>query len=86
MINNFASHLIAGLLFYPLDMSSAMAHKIAKLILEHADSIANRTTAIQKALDIGMPLREIENYLDWLDSIRQPDMSEPEKVSSKNPN
>ena len=32
-----------------------MAHEIAKLILEHAESVADRKTAIQKAMEIGMP-------------------------------
>ncbi len=48
-----------------------MAHEIAKLILEHADSVAERTTAIKTALSLGMPLNEIEEYLDWLDQFPQ---------------
>jgi DNA-binding transcriptional MerR regulator len=44
-------------------------HEIAKLILEHAGSQFEREEAIKKALYLGMPLFEIEAYLDWLDTI-----------------
>ena len=47
-----------------------MAHEIAKLLLEHAGTFLERTRAIEVALSLGMPLREIEEYLDWLDAIR----------------
>ena len=47
-----------------------MAHEIAKLLLEHADSFLERTEAIKAAVDLGMPLNEIEEYLDWLDLMR----------------
>lgn len=47
-----------------------MAHEIAKLILEHADSVGERTAAIRTALSLGMPLNQIEEYLDWLDQVR----------------
>jgi len=47
-----------------------MAHKIAKLILEHADNFLERTEAVRTALSLGMPLGEIEEYLDWLDAVR----------------
>ena len=47
-----------------------MAHELAKLMLEHADTFLERTEAIQIALSLGMPLSEIEEYLDWLDMIR----------------
>ena len=51
-----------------------MAHKIAKLMLEHADTFLERTKAIETALYLGMPLQEIEEYLDWLDTMKpQPD-------------
>jgi len=46
-----------------------LAHEIAKLLLEKAGSFLERKEAIQAALDLGMPLNEIEEYLDWLDSI-----------------
>ena len=47
-----------------------MAHEIAKLLLEHAETFLERTEAIKSALSLGMPLNEIEEYLDWLDSVR----------------
>jgi DNA-binding transcriptional MerR regulator len=47
-----------------------MAHEIAKLLLEHAETFLERTEAIKSALSLGMPLNEIEEYLDWLDTVR----------------
>jgi hypothetical protein len=47
-----------------------MVHEIAKLILEHADSFLERTEAVRTALQLGMPLEEVEAYLDWLDAVR----------------
>ena len=47
-----------------------MAHEIAKLMLEHAGTFLERAEAIQTALSLGMPLHEIEEYLDWLDATR----------------
>ena len=47
-----------------------MAHEIAKLLLEHADTFLERTEAIKTALSLGMPLREIEEYLDWIDMMK----------------
>ena len=47
-----------------------MAHEIAKLILEHADTIAERSKAVRIALWMGMPPEEVEQYLDALDQIR----------------
>jgi DNA-binding transcriptional MerR regulator len=49
-----------------------MAHEIAKLLLEHAGRFIDRQEAIDTALWLGMPLHDIEEYLDWLDSIRTP--------------
>jgi len=46
-----------------------MAHEIAKLMLEHADTFLERTEAIETAISLGMPLREIEEYLDWLEAM-----------------
>ncbi len=48
-----------------------MAHEIAKLILEHADILVERDEAVRAALQLGMPLREVEDYLDWLDNVRR---------------
>jgi DNA-binding transcriptional MerR regulator len=47
-----------------------MAHEIAKLLLEHAETFLGRTEAIETALSLGMPLQEIETYLDWLDQMQ----------------
>jgi DNA-binding transcriptional MerR regulator len=47
-----------------------MAHEIAKLLLEHAATFLERTEAIKTALYLGMPLHEIDEYLDWLDMLR----------------
>jgi hypothetical protein len=49
-----------------------MAHEIAKLMLEHAGTFLERAEAIRVALSLGMPLGEIEEYLDWLDATRGP--------------
>jgi hypothetical protein len=46
-------------------------HEIAKLILEHAETLWERSEAISKALYLGMPLNEIEEYLDWLEMLRR---------------
>ncbi|HVU89495.1 MAG TPA: hypothetical protein VHD36_19355 [Pirellulales bacterium] len=45
-------------------------HEIAKIILEHAETQWERSEAVKKALYLGMPLNEIEEYLDWLAMIR----------------
>lgn len=47
-----------------------MAHEIAKLLLEHAGTFLERTEAVKSAMALGMPLDEIESYLDWIDLIR----------------
>jgi hypothetical protein len=47
-----------------------MVHEIAKLLLEHAGTVLERQEAIRVAISLGMPLYDIEQYLDWLDSIR----------------
>ncbi len=49
---------------------NGMSHEIAKLLLEHAENFLERTEAIKTAMSLGMPLSEIEDYLDWLDSMR----------------
>ena len=54
-----------------------MAHEVAKLLLEHAGTFLERTEAIKAALNLGMPLDEIEAYLDWLDLVRMADDEEP---------
>ena len=47
-----------------------MAHEIAKLILEHAGTFLEREEAIRTAMSLGMPLHQIEEYLDWIDHHR----------------
>ena len=49
-----------------------MAHEIAKLLLEHAGTFLERAEAVRVAMSLGMPLAEIEAYLDWLDATRGP--------------
>ena len=49
-----------------------MAHKIAKLLLEHAGTFLERTEAVKTALSLGMTLAEIEEYLDWLEMVKPP--------------
>ncbi|MFZ5828909.1 MAG: hypothetical protein ACOY3P_02430 [Planctomycetota bacterium] len=48
-----------------------MAHEIAKLLLEQADTFLERTEAVRTAISLGMPLSEVQEYLDWLDSTRR---------------
>ncbi len=47
-----------------------MAHEIAKLLLEHAETFIDRQQAVERAMALGMPLYQIEEYLDWLENIR----------------
>ena len=47
-----------------------MAHKIAKLILEHAGTFVDRAKAVETAMSMGMPLSEIEEYLDWVEMVK----------------
>jgi hypothetical protein len=47
-----------------------MAHEIAKLLLEHAETFLGRTEAVETALSLGMPLHEIESYLDWMEQVQ----------------
>jgi DNA-binding transcriptional MerR regulator len=47
-----------------------MSHEIAKLLLEHAETFLERTEAVKAALSLGMPLNEVQDYLDWLDALR----------------
>jgi hypothetical protein len=55
-----------------------MAHQIAKLMLEKADTFLERTEAVETALSLGMPLREIEEYLDWLELVKPQREERPE--------
>lgn len=60
-----------------------MAHEVAKLLLEHAGTFLERTEAIKVALSMGMPLQQIEEYLEWVDLInagsKDDQPSEPER-------
>jgi DNA-binding transcriptional MerR regulator len=60
-----------------------MAHEIAKLLLEHAATFLDRQEAIKSALRLGMPLREIEEYLDWLDSTRTSSKADDQRLPKK---
>jgi hypothetical protein len=56
-----------------------MAHEIAKLMLEHAGTFLERAEAVRVAISLGMPLSDIEIYLDWLDSTHGPLPPSPEE-------
>ncbi len=45
-----------------------MSHEIAKRRLEQAGTFRQRTEAVKMALGLGMPLWQIEEYLDALDA------------------
>jgi hypothetical protein len=62
-----------------------MAHEIAKLLLEQAETFLDRTKAVETAMSLGMPLIEIEEYLDWLDQTRDLRQSPPENPEPENP-
>ncbi len=46
-----------------------MTHHVAKLLLRHADTFLERSEAVKTAFDLGMPLVEIEAYLDGLGEL-----------------
>lgn len=48
---------------------TAMTHHVAKLLLRHTDTFLERSEAVKTALDLGMPLVEIEAYLDGLGEL-----------------
>ena len=45
------------------------SRKIAKRLLTRADTLESRSEAVHHALGLGMPLWEIEEYLDWLQFV-----------------
>ena len=47
-----------------------MDHDAAKAVLFQAEGHAQRTEAVTQALELGMPLTQIQEYLDWLDAAR----------------
>ncbi len=42
----------------------------ARLLLSQAETYGDRRNAVAKALASGMPLHEIEEFLDWVDATR----------------
>jgi DNA-binding transcriptional MerR regulator len=60
-----------------------LAHEIAKLLLEHAGTFLERTEAVETAISLGMPLNEIEEYLDWLDATRGPPTKDGEPADDE---
>jgi len=52
-------------------------YEIAKLILERAATLWEREEAVRQALYQGMPLNEIEEYLDWLEMVRKESPPKP---------
>ena len=60
-----------------------MVHEIPKLVLEQADTFLSRQEAIKTALDMGMPLNEIEDYLDWLDIVQRKPESDEEAAQGE---
>jgi len=47
----------------------AMNDAVAKRVLAHAATPQERTEAVEAAQHLGMPLCEIEEYLDWIDGL-----------------
>ena len=60
-----------------------MAHDIAKAMLEKAETPLLRQKAVRVAVRLGMPLHEIEAYLDWLDMVRHRQKKRDESHSNK---
>lgn len=54
-----------------------MRHEIAKLLLEHAKTRPEFDDAVRAAIKLGMPLAEIEEYLDWLGVVPREDRPPP---------
>ena len=55
-----------------------MTHETAKKLLTSAKTPQQRVVAVKAAFSVGMPLNEIEQYLDWLDNTRlRLDATEP---------
>lgn len=46
-----------------------MVHETARELLERAQSFEDRQEAVRAAIDLGMPISEIEAFLDWLDLL-----------------
>ncbi len=50
--------------------SKQARYEIAKGVLAAARTGADRERSIETAMDLGMPLNQIEEYLDWLEQNR----------------
>ncbi len=57
---------------------AGMAYEAAKRLLEQTHSLAEREEAIRNAMQLGMPLHEIREFLDWLDAIRSAASQDPD--------
>ncbi len=60
------------------DRRAISALERAKRVLAEINSPASREAAIRKAMQLGMPLSDIERYLDWLDNLPRSESSKPE--------
>ncbi len=56
----------------PCYNSITMAEQDPKSLLREASTPEARQRAVAAALDLGMPLSQIEEYLDWLDAMGHP--------------
>ena len=54
-----------------------MEHDAAKAVLFHAEGLAQRIEAVTQALELGMSLTQIEDYLDWIDATRASAAAQP---------
>lgn len=62
-----------------------MAHEIAKLLLEHAGTAIERGKAIETAVRLGMPLHEIDEYLEWLSLLRRQSVDGADGAAGQGP-
>jgi hypothetical protein len=53
---------------FVLSTTHPMSHQKSKQLLDSARTLIERENAIQTAMNLGMPLHEIQEYLDWLDA------------------
>ncbi len=53
-----------------------MAYEAARVLLEKATTPLEREAAVRAAMQMGMPLHEIEQFLDWLDLRRRGNQSD----------
>ena len=55
-----------------------MAHDVARFFWEHAERFIDRQQAVREAIEHGIPLSEIEEYLDWLELVKPLQEDRPE--------